>query len=238
MSAPLRLALVAMALASAAAAQSPLTDGTGVHLLVAEFNEGGPMGSVLGTEPLGGIESPDHLFGVDVTALRRWNSGLALGLRGGVYRYDPVGLGGRLGLLGGWTRSAAGVELRTEAEVALLGGRFERDGLAVDASGVQADLAVLAQRTVPLIGSVDLRATAGPYAALTQIGGASNPSDPARDPTEAEGFGVQTGVQVGAAVTFALLDARVALAPVTRIPLSGERATFSAIPGGGLWVDF
>ncbi|MEM1056871.1 MAG: hypothetical protein AAGI52_15210 [Bacteroidota bacterium] len=236
------LFLFALAVSAVASAQSPLTDRTGFQLLVSEFNENGSLGTLARTEELGGLDSPDHhRFGVDVTALRRWSSGFSLGLRGGVYRYDPVGLGGRAGLtLGLATGLTGSTDLRIETEVGYLQGRFDDPETGYEAAAVQADGVLLLQQRLPLPGSLDFRLAAGPYAVLTNTLDAYNVDDPSREGSEFEDAVFHGGVQVGAALTFALLDARLAIAPVTRFALAGETepAAFSAVPGGGIWVDF
>lgn len=223
-------------------AQSPLTDRTGFQLLVSEFNENGSLGSLAQTEELGGLDSPDHhRFGIDITALRRWNNGVAVGLRGGVYRYDPVGLGGRAGLTVGGARSLwTGAVARLETETAYISGLFDDTATGYEGAAVQADAALLLQQRLPLLGSVDVRLSAGPYVSATQPIDVWHVDDPSRDPAEFEGASLHAGAQVGAAVTFALLDARLAIAPVTRFSLAGENqpASFSALPGGGIWIDF
>lgn len=236
------LTLLACLLSATASAQSPLTERTGFQLLVSEFNEGGSFGTLAQTEELGGMDSPDHhRFGVDLTALRRWSNGVSLGLRGGVYRYDPVGLGGRVGLTAGLAASAWGSgTLRIETEVAYLNGRFDDDQTAYYSAGVDVDGATVLQQRLPLPGSLDLRLTAGPYASAFVPLEVWDVADRDRQPSEFEDMRFHAGAQFGAALTFALLDARVAIAPSTRVALVGESspAAFSALPGGGIWVDF
>lgn len=229
-------------LASGADAQSPLTDRTGFSLLASEFSERGSFGTYAQTEELGGLDSPDHhRFGIDVTALRRYGNGVAVGLRGGIYRYDPVGLGYRGGLTLGVSAGLwRGADVRIETETAYLNGRFDAGEIGYNGAAVQGDAAILVQQRIPLLGSVDIRPAVGPYATVTSTHDAWDVDGEARPSSRYEQTVAHGGVQVGAAVTFALLDARVALAPVTRIPLfeTDTPAAFSALPGGGIWVDF
>ena len=227
-------------IAAPALAQSPITDRTGFQVLVAEFGLNGSLGAHAQTEGLGGLAvAEEHLFGVDVTGLRRWGSGIAVGVRGGVYRYDPVGLGYRGGLVLGYARTLGPATLRMETEAAYLDGRFEGAETSYEASAVGADATLLAQVRVPLVGTVDLRPAVGPYVALTSTLDVRSRDDGLEN-AALEAFAVQGGAQVGAALTFALLDARVAVAPVTRFALfeTEDGAAFSALPGGGIWVDF
>lgn len=241
-SALLFLGVLACALASGAAAQSPLTERTGFSLLASEFSERGSFGTLAQTEGLGGLTSPDHhRFGIDVTALRRYGNGVAVGLRGGVYRYDPTGLGYHGGLtLGISTSLWRDADLRVETETAYLQGQFETPEASYMGAAVQGDAAILVQQRIPLLGSVDIRPAVGAYTTVTNTHDAWDVQDQVRPSSRFEQAVVHGGVQVGAALTFALLDARVAIAPVTRIPLveTDTPAAFSALPGGGIWVDF
>ncbi|MEL6615850.1 MAG: hypothetical protein AAFQ43_08935 [Bacteroidota bacterium] len=238
----LALAVATGLWASGAAAQSPLTDRTGFSLLTSEFSERGSFGTHARTEELGGLDSPDHhRFGIDVTALRRYGNGLAVGLRGGIYRYDPAGLGYRGGLTLGISAGLwRGGDVRIETETAYLQGRFIANEVGYTAAAVESDAAILLQQRIPLIGTVDLRPAVGPYATTTTTYDAWDVDGDVRPSSRYEQTVVHGGVQVGAAVTFALLDTRVAVAPVTRFPLveSDTPASFSALPGGGIWVDF
>lgn len=234
--------LVASGAAHTARAQSPLTERTGFSILVSEFSERGSFGTHAQTEGLGGLDSPDHhRFGIDATALRRYGNGVAVGLRGGIYRYDPTGLGYRagltLGISGGLWR---GADVRVETETAYLQGRFVADEIGYTAAAVQADAAALVQQRIPLLGSVDLRPSVGPYATVTSTFDAWDVDGDVRPSSRYEQAVAHGGVQVGMAVAFDLLDARVAIAPVTRFPLveTDTPAAFSALPGGGIWVDF
>ena len=176
-----------------------------------------------------------------MTLLNRFRSGLAVGARGGVYRYDPVGLGYRGGLVvslsaGLWPGATA----RVETETAYLWGRFDAPEAEFSGAAVEGDVAVLVQQRIPLVGSVDLRPALGPYLVVRNTFDAW---DVERDGLPGSAFEravAQGGVQVGAALTFELLDARLAVAPVTRFALAetGGLPSFSAMPGGGLWVDF
>ena len=224
-----------------ASAQSPLTDRTGFQVLVSEFGSGGPIGAQVGAEELGGLAEPgDHLFGIDVTGLRRWGSGLTVGVRGAVYRYDPVGLGGRAGLVVGYSRGIGPATVRAELDGAYVQGRFEETDTGYVGAGVEGGLAVLFQARVALIGTVDFRPAAGPYVTLRNLHDVWETDDPDHVPSSFEAFTTQGGVQTGLAVTFALLDARVAIAPVMRFAMveTEDSAAFSALPGSGIWVDF
>lgn len=236
------LLLATIVLSAGASAQSPLTDRTGFQLLVSEFNENGSFGSLAQTEEIGGLDSPDHhRFGIDVTALRRWNNGFAVGLRGGVYRYDPVGLGGRAGLTVGLSAGLwSSADVRIETETAYISGRFDDPETSYEGAAVQGDAALLVQQRLPLPGSFDLRLSVGPYASYTQPLDVWSVDDPDRERAEFEEAEFHGGVQAGAALTFALLDARLAIAPATRFVFTGEEApaSFSALPGGGIWIDF
>ena len=236
-------ALASGGLAGGAGAQTPITERTGVSVLVAEFNEGGSFGALAGAEELGGLDAAEHRFGIDVSVLNRFAGGLALGVRLAGYRYDPVGLGARAGVLAGQSVDVArGTVFRAEAEAAYLWGRAETPEASFMTAALEADAAALLQQRVGLVGSVDLRIAAGPYATLRATTDAWDveASGEAPAPEALEGVAAQGGVQVGAAVTFELLDARIALAPMTRVALveSGTLAPFSALPGGGLWVEF
>ena len=231
-----------LASGSGAHAQSPLVERNGFSILVSEFNERGSFGTYAQTEELGGLDSPDHhRFGIDVTALQRLKNGIAFGLRGGLYRYDPVGLGGRVGLVVSGGRGLwRGTDLRVETETAYLLGQFDAPEAQYMGAAVQADLALIVQQRISLLGSVDLRPSVGPYAVILNTHDAWDVDDPSIPSSQFEEFGGHGGLQVGAALTFALLDARVAIAPVARFPLveTTTPAAFSATPGAGIWVDF
>ena len=176
-----------------------------------------------------------------MTALQRFENGLAVGLRGGIYRYDPVGLGGRVGLTLGLGKSLwRGADARLDTETAYLQGEFEAPEASYTGAAVQGDVALVVQHRLPLLGSVDLRPSVGPYVVATSTFNVWDVSDPAVAGSSFEETTMHGGVQVGAALTFALLDARVAIAPVARFPLAQTRtpAAFSATPGAGIWVDF
>ena len=232
-------ALVALAvLAPTALAQSPFDRGTGFVFGLTEAVGGGSFNGLAGAEEAGGLDGADHhLYGLDATFAYRLKSGIEIAFRPGIYRYDPTGLGARVGLGASGTRALwTGGGLRIAAEGIYRLGEYDHPEERFTGAAYAAQGEIALTQRLPLLGTVAIHPTAGVYGEIQDIYDVSGSSN-----NDAfEGIEGHAGAVVSAPIVFKLVDARVAIAPSTRFALvqTGRLPAFEGAPGAGIWIDF